>query len=107
MIFEKWRFSAREQMHQPLYGTVRTIRASLFPGMALAVAMWAFTAVALTPPYLAQMPSVVDVQRKVTGSDPLDTAARQAATFKSLLWIVRVLSVGGSLGTGRRPMKMA
>ncbi len=60
-------------------------------------------ALALNPPYLGQFPSVADVESKVVGSDPLDTAGRQAGSFHSLTWIVRVLSAGGEFGNKTTP----
>jgi hypothetical protein len=47
---------------------------------------------ATDPPYLAQMPSAARVKAEVKGADALDTAARQAAAFWHLTWIIRDLN---------------
>lgn len=44
------------------------------------------------PPYLSQMPTAARVKAEIRGADALDTAARQAATFWHLMWIIRDLN---------------
>jgi hypothetical protein len=48
--------------------------------------------------HVAQMPSVVEVEAKVHGDDPVDTQARRAAAFGQLAKVVRALSKGGAVG---------
>lgn len=52
------------------------------------------TALAQTtnPPYLSQMPAAARVKAQIKGADALDTAARQAAAFWHLMWIIRDLN---------------
>ena len=54
------------------------------------------TAIALAqrtnPPYLSQMPTATRVKAEIRGADALDTAARQAAAFWHLMWIIRDLN---------------
>ena len=53
------------------------------------------TAIALAqtnPPYLSQMPTAARVKAEIKGADALDTAARQAAAFWHLMWIIRDLN---------------
>lgn len=44
------------------------------------------------PPYLSQMPTASRVKAEIKGADALDTAARQAAAFWHLMWIIRDLN---------------
>jgi hypothetical protein len=50
------------------------------------------------PAYLKEMPTVADVLQKTSGSDPVDTAARQAGAFNQLIGVMRVLRQGGEFG---------
>ncbi|HEU4508682.1 MAG TPA: tetratricopeptide repeat protein [Pyrinomonadaceae bacterium] len=62
--------------------------------LVVTVALLQTTVLAQTtnPPYLSQMPAPSRVKAEIKGSDTLDTAARQAAAFWHLMWIIRDLN---------------
>jgi hypothetical protein len=62
---------------------------------------------ALTPPYLGDMPTVVQVQAKIRASDPIDNEVKLSTAFHQLCWIVRSLSAGGEYGNKMTPDETA
>jgi hypothetical protein len=62
---------------------------------------------ATTPADLAKLPTPEQVEAKIHGSDPTDTAVRQAEALTQLCWIVRTLSQGGEFGGSMTPEETA
>jgi hypothetical protein len=88
--------------------SVRRGRSSrVLVGAVAALGWTASDAGAAAPPQLAAFPSVSEVEAKVTGSDPVDTAARQTAAFRQLVAVVRTLSAGGAYGSQMTPEEQA
>jgi hypothetical protein len=91
-------------MHRHVVWRLRTASAVL---LTLALAALPGIASAAPPSYLADMPTVAQVEAKIHGSDSADTAVRQSAAFGQLCWIVRALSAGGEFGNTMAPEETA
>jgi hypothetical protein len=62
---------------------------------------------AAEPAYLAKMPTPEQVEAKIHGSDPIDTAVRQAEALGQLCSVIRSLSQGGEFGNRITPEEIA